>query len=139
MVLRIMALWVDDWILVQALLTFWLPATIAHLIAFITANLDDIIFDWKVFWIGDVASYAVLAGVTYLNYVFHWPGLIIWIYYLVHVLIITTVASDASMYQETISVSNFKAIFKETLIESIGIPWIIGLAVGTGCYFLFNM
>ena len=54
----------DPDLLIRLLFIFWLPAHLVHLIAFIIANLDDIFLDWKIFFLGDLAGWGLLAGVT---------------------------------------------------------------------------
>lgn len=116
--------------LIKLLLVFWLPAHFAHLIAFIIANLDDIFLDWKIFFLGDLAGWGVLCGVTLIGSFFDMPLIWLYLYYIFHILILSTIFTDAALYQETISVSNLKMIFIETLIESILIPWAVGIGVG---------
>lgn len=117
--------------LVKLLFVFWLPAQIVHLIAFIIANIDDIFLDWKVFYLGDISGWGVICGVT-LIWVNFLSISIWWLYgyYIFHILILSTLLSDAAMYQETISASNIKAIFVETMVESILIPWGAGIGLG---------
>ena len=126
-----MSIILSDTHLIQLLFVFWLPAHIVHLIAFILANLDDIFLDWKRFFLGDIAGWGLLCGMTML-WVFGLDISIWWLYgyYLFHIFVVSTLFTDLALYQETISVSNIKAIFVETLFESIFIPWISGILLG---------
>ncbi|MHA1776016.1 MAG: hypothetical protein DRO88_07460 [Promethearchaeia archaeon] len=125
--------------LIRLLFTFWLAAHIAHLIAFIFANLDDI-FISKVFFLGDLAGWGLVCGVTLLLInVWHAPRWILWVYYAVHILIVSTVFSDLALYQDSISLTNLKALIRETLIESLLIPWGVGIAVGVISAVIFGL
>ena len=126
--------------LIIFLYSFWLPAQFAHLIAFIIANKDDIYLDWKIFYLGDLGSWGLLCGVTLLLiYIIpatpHW---VIYLYYGIHIFILSTILTDVSMSQETISIANLKAIIVETLIESILIPWGAGIVIGSGVALLVH-
>ncbi len=128
-----MVLFTDDQLIIF-LFSFWLPAHIAHLIAFIWANKDDIYLDWKIFFLGDLGGWGLVCGVSaLLIYVIpatpHW---VLYIYYLFHILLISTMLTDVALSQESISVTNIKAYAVETLVESILIPWAAGLVIGTG-------
>ena len=58
-----MALFTDAQLIIF-LYSFWLPAHIVHLIAFIIANKDDIYLDWKTFFLGDLGGWGLVCGVT---------------------------------------------------------------------------
>ncbi len=133
-----MSIILSDPLLIKLLFIFWLPAQIVHLIAFIIANLDDIFIDWKVFFLGDIAGWGVVCGVTllwinFLNISIWW----LYGYYFLHLFLISTIFTDAALYQETISVSNLKMIFIETLVESILIPWVAGIGIGAIVAWIF--
>ncbi|MHA1617856.1 MAG: hypothetical protein ACTSVZ_01145, partial [Promethearchaeota archaeon] len=124
--------------LIRLLFTFWAAAHVAHLIAFIFANRDDIYIS-KIFFLGDLASWGLVCGMTIL-FVNVWgsPRWIIWLFYAIHILIISTIFSDMALYQDSVSLTNIKELFKETLIESILIPWGVGIVIGVGSAFLFG-
>ena len=126
--------------LIIFLYSFWLPAQFVHLIAFILANKDDIYFDWKTFYLGDLGSWGLLCGVTLLLtlVIESTPLWVLYTYYGIHIFIISTILTDVSMSQETISIANLKAIIVETLIESILIPWGAGIVVGAGVALLVH-
>ena len=114
------------------LYSFWLPAHIVHLIAFMFANKDDIYLDWKIFFLGDLGGWGLVCGVTIL---LAWiipdaPQWILYTYYVIHILLISTLLTDVSMSEESISFTNLKAYIVETLIESILIPWAAGIVIG---------
>ncbi|MHA1511529.1 MAG: hypothetical protein ACTSRX_07405, partial [Promethearchaeota archaeon] len=103
-------------------------------------NKDDIYLDWKIFYLGDLGSWGLLCGVTLLLiYIIpatpHW---VIYLYYGIHIFILSTILTDVSMSQETISIANLKAIIVETLIESILIPWGAGITIGAGVALLVH-
>jgi hypothetical protein len=126
-----MSIILSDPDLLRLLFIFWLPAHIIHLVAFILANIDDIFLDWKRFFLGDIAGWGLLCGMTML-WVFGLDISIWWLYgyYIFHILVVSTLFTDLALYQETVSVSNIKMIFVETLFESILIPWISGILIG---------
>ena len=128
-----------DHILILMLFTFWLPAHIAHLVGFIIANVNDIYINWKIFAIGDIAGWGLLCGVTSLFvFLVDWPLWILWVYYGVHIILISTILTDACLFQESISVQSIKALVRETVIESLLIPWGAGLIAGIACFFIFG-
>lgn len=134
-----MAIFTDAQLIIF-LYSFWLPAQFVHLIAFIIANKDDIYLDWKIFYLGDLGSWGLLCGVTLLLiYIIpatpHW---VIYLYYGIHIFILSTILTDVSMSQETISIANLKAIIVETLVESILIPWGAGIVIGSGVALLVH-
>ena len=134
-----MALFTDAQLIIF-LYSFWLPAQFAHLIAFIIANKDDIYLDWKIFYLGDLGSWGLLCGVTaLLLYIIPaTPYWVIYLYYVIHIFVLSTILTDVSMSQETISIANFKAIIIETLVESILIPWAAGIVIGSGVALLVH-
>ena len=125
--------------LIRLLFTFWAVAQVAHLIAFIFANRDDI-FISKIFWLGDLASWGLICGMTIL-FVNVWgsPRWLIWLYYGIHILIISTIFSDLALFQDSVSLTNLKELFRETLIESILIPWGAGIVLGVISAFIFGL
>lgn len=125
--------------LIRLLFTFWAAAHVAHLIAFIFANLDDI-FISKIFFLGDLAGWGMVCGMTIL-FVNVWevPRWVIGIYYGIHILVISTIFSDIALYQDSIALTNIKALFRETLIESILIPWGAGIVVGVVSALIFGL
>mgnify|MGYP006312609879 CR=1 FL=1 len=126
-----MSIILSDADLIHLLFVFWLPAHLAHLISFIIANLDDIFLDWKIFMLGDIAGWGMVCGMTALwIYLLNWNIWWLYGYYIFHILILSTLFTDAALFQETISVSNLKVIFVETILESILIPWAIGIIIG---------
>ncbi len=134
-----MALFTDAQLIIF-LYSFWLPAHIVHLIAFIIANKDDIYLDWKTFFLGDLGGWGLVCGVTaLLIYIIpatpHW---VLYLFYGIHILILSTMLTDVSMSQESISIANFKSIIVETLIESILIPWAAGIIIGAGVALLIH-
>ncbi len=136
----ILALVLTDDILIRLLFVFWLPAYLAHLLSFIIANIDDIFFDWKRFALGDIAGWGIICGITVLFvYFLDSPRWVLYLVYGIHTLILSTIFTDASLYQETISASNIFKIFIETLIESILIPWAAGIGVGVICVLIFGL
>lgn len=125
--------------LIRLLFTFWAAAHVAHLIAFIFANLDDILIS-KIFFLGDLAAWGLVCGMTVL-FINVWavPRWVIWGYYIVHCLVFSTIFSDLALYQDSISLTNIKALFRETLIESIIIPWGAGIVVGVISALIFGL
>ena len=123
--------------LIRLLLIFWLPAQIVHMVAFMIANWDDIFIDWKIFYLGDLAGYAIILGSTVIITSTNGPMWLLWTIYIVYILIISTLLTDAAMYQESMTSSKLKEVIKETLIESILIPWGCGIAVGVISYLIF--
>ena len=125
-----MALFTDAQ-LITFLFSFWLPAHIIHLIAFMWANRDDIYLDWKTFYLGDLGGWGLVCGITaLLIYIIPAPHWVLYLFYVIHILILSTMLTDVSMSQETISIANLKAIIVETLVESILIPWGAGIVFG---------
>lgn len=125
--------------LIRLLFTFWLAAHIAHLIAFIFANLDDI-FISKVFFLGDLAGWGLVCGMTLLLInVWHSPRWVIWVYYALHILVISTIFSDLALYQDSIALTDIKALIRETLVESLLIPWGVGITVGVISAVIFGL
>ena len=57
---------------------------------------------------------------------------------MLEIMTISTILTDVSMSQETISIANLKAIIVETLIESILIPWAAGIIIGAGVALLVH-
>ena len=136
----ILALEFTDDNLMRLLFVFWLPAYIFHLVAFMIANHDDIFFDWKRFALGDIASWGIICGITVLLVQFlDSPRWILYLVYGIHTLIISTIFTDASLYQETISAANIWKIFMETIIESILIPWAAGVGAGVISVLIFGL
>lgn len=134
-----MAIFTDGQLIIF-LYSFWLPAHFVHLIAFIIANKDDIYLDWKIFFLGDLGGWGLVCGITALI-IFIIPATPLWVlytFYLIHILVLSTILTDVSMSQETISIANFKAIIIETLVESILIPWAAGIAIGAGVALLVH-
>ncbi|QEE15234.1 hypothetical protein DSAG12_01058 [Promethearchaeum syntrophicum] len=126
-----MALFTDAQLIIF-LYSFWLPAHIAHLIFFIIANKDDIYLDWKIFFLGDLGGWGLVCGVTAL-FVYIIPATPEWViltFYGIHILLISTLLTDVSMSEESISLTNLKAYVLETLVESILIPWAAGIVIG---------
>ncbi|MBA7573182.1 hypothetical protein ES708_14977 [subsurface metagenome] len=133
-----MALFTDPQLIIF-LYSFWLPAHFVHLIAFMWANKDDIYLDWKIFFLGDLGGWGLVCGVTaLLLYVIPAPYWVFYTFYGIHILLLSTMLTDVSMSQETISIANLKAIIIETLIESILIPWAAGIAIGAGVALLVH-
>ena len=127
-----------DTILIELLYLFWLPAHAAHLIGSMIANRNDIFIDWKVFFLGDLAGWGLLCGFTALVlYLTEWPLWVLWIYYGVHILILSTIFTDSALYQETLSVTNIAKVLTETIVESIFIPWVAGFVVGILSVWIF--
>jgi len=125
--------------LIVFLYSFWLPAHIIHLITFMIANKDDIYLDWKIFFLGDLGGWGLVCGVTaLLLYVIPSPQWVLYAFYGIHILLLSTILTDVSMSQETISIANLKEIIVETLIESILIPWGAGIAIGAGVALLVH-
>jgi len=134
-----MALFTDPQLIIF-LYSFWLPAHIVHLIAFMWANRDDIYLDWKIFYLGDLGGWGLVCGITLLLiYIIpetpHW---VLYLFYVIHILLLSTMLTDVSLSQETISIANLKAIIVETLIESILIPWGAGIVIGSGVALLVH-
>ena len=128
-----MALFTDAQLIIF-LYSFWLPAHIVHLIAFMIANKDDIYLDWKTFFLGDLGGWGLVCGVTALLVLVidPTPYWVLYTYYVIHILLLSTMLTDVSLSQESISIANIKSIIVETLIESILIPWAAGIAIGAG-------
>lgn len=136
----IFAIEFTDATLIRLLFVFWLPAYVAHLVGFMIANHDDIFFDWKRFALGDIAGWGILCGITVLFVTFlDSPRWILYLVYGIHTLILSTIFTDASLYQETISAANIGKIFMETLVESILIPWAAGVGVGVIFVLIFGL
>ncbi len=113
----------------EFLLSFWLPACIAHLIAFGIANRNDIIMKWRLFYLGDLLGWLLVVGVTFLFIdLLHFPEWVLWIFFGAYILIISTLASNLAYFHAS---SNFKTIITETLVESIIVPWIAGITLGS--------
>lgn len=125
--------------LIRLLFTFWALAHVAHLIAFIFANLDDILIS-KIFFLGDLAGWGLVCGMTLL-FINIWevPRWVIWVYYVFHILVLSTIFTDLALFQDSISLTNIKALFMETLIESILIPWGAGIVVGVISALIFGL
>jgi len=134
-----MALFTDAQLIIF-LYSFWLPAHITHLIAFIFANKDDIYLDWKIFFLGDLGGWGLVCAVTaLLIYIIpSTPEWVILTFYGVHILLISTLLTDGSMSEESISFTNLKAYVLETLVESILIPWAAGIVIGAGSALLIH-
>ncbi len=125
--------------LIRLLFTFWAAAQVAHLIAFIFANRDDI-FISKIFWLGDLASWGLVCGMTIL-FINVWatPRWLIWVYYGIHILVLSTIFSDLALFQDSVSLNNLKELFRETILESILIPWVVGIIIGVLSALLFGL
>ncbi|WP_457557241.1 hypothetical protein [Candidatus Harpocratesius sp.] len=125
--------------LIRLLFTFWAAAHVAHLIAFIFANLDDI-FISKIFFLGDLAGWGLVCGLTVLMInVWQVPRWMIWGFYIFHILVISTIFSDLALYQDSIALTDIKGLIRETLIESIVIPWGVGIVVGVISAVIFGL
>jgi len=125
-------------LLIQLLYLFWLPAHLGHLIGSMIANRNDIFIDWRIFYLGDLAGWGLLCGFTALVlYLTEWPIWVLYIYYGLHILILSTIMTDSALYQETLSVNNIAKIITETLVESMLIPWVSGFAVGILSVWIF--
>ena len=129
---------ITDTLLYELLYLFWLPAHVAHVIGSMIANRNDIFIDWRIFFLGDLAGWGLLCGFSALVLsLTEWPLWVLWIYYGVHILILSTIFTDSALYQETLSVNNIAKVLTETLVESILIPWTAGIATGLLSVWLF--
>lgn len=135
----LLSLPLTDAMFIELLYLFWLPAHVAHLIGSMIANRNDIFIDWRIFFLGDLAGWGLLCGFTALVlYLTEWPIWVLWVYYGIHILIISTIMTDSALYQETLSVSSVGKIITETLVESMLIPWVAGFAVGILSVWIFG-
>ncbi|MHA1673663.1 MAG: hypothetical protein ACTSYI_08540 [Promethearchaeota archaeon] len=132
-------MFLSDLDLIRLLFTFWVAAQIGHLIAFIFANHDDI-FISKIFWLGDLASWGLVCGMTVLLInVWAVPRWLVWVYYGIHILVLSTIFSDLALFQDSVSMTNLKELFRETMVESILIPWGAGIVIGVLSALLFGL
>ena len=83
---------------------FWLPCTIVHMIVFIIANKDDININLPTFYLGHVISWVIVSLATYFLIDSQSS---LWIFYIVYVLLISTILSDIFLQQESFSLRPF--------------------------------
>ena len=132
--------WLTDPQILQLIWVFWLPACIAHTITYVIVNRNDII--WSVWdFVVPPLNWGIIGGISWAFVQFHWSQPLLWLFYLIFIMVISTLTSELIMDEDSLWGSGHKGFWftlKEEIRESFIYPWVCALIVGLMCLGYFG-
>lgn len=133
--------WLTDAQILQLIWVFWLPVCISHTITYVIVNRNDIVWSLWIFVVSPL-NWAIIAGISWAFVHFQWPQPLLWLFFTIFIVIISTLTSEIIMDEDSIWGSGhngFWMTLKQEVRESLLYPWGVALIIGIICLLYFGI